>query len=191
MSQYTNNPYISIDGMHWEVNVGAKCQYFINQTRLKAMIRQLNLMQEAYARVICISFQLHLPEGAYSDDNKCISNFFRHSKTLLTRTHKLKKIGYCWARERSKSSQQHYHVWLFLEGRKVQSSHRIIEFLKSQWKEITIEGKLSVPEHCYYKLHRDNIQLKREIIYRLSYLTKERSKETIHQLKKYGCSRLL
>ncbi|ELA7006773.1 YagK/YfjJ domain-containing protein [Vibrio parahaemolyticus] len=189
MSQYTNNPYILIDGMHWEVNVGAKCQYFINQTRLKAMIHQLNLMQEAYARVICISFQLHLPEGAYSDDNKCISKFLSTSKTLLKRTYQLKKHGYCWARERGSSNQQHYHVWFFLEGRKVQSSHKVASILKSHWKAIS-NGRLSLPKNPYYRLHRKDLLLKRAVIYRLSYLAKEQSKESQYQLKKYGCSRL-
>ncbi|MEZ8580090.1 inovirus-type Gp2 protein [Vibrio splendidus] len=146
-------------------------------------------MQENYARVTCISFQLHLPDGAFSTDNSYLSNFLKTSKALLKKTHQIKKLGYCWSREKNISEQQHYHVWFFLEGRKVRSSHKVISILKPHWKAIS-NGRLSLPKKPYYKLHRKDIQLKRDVIYRLSYLTKEQTKESSNQLKKYGCSRL-
>ena len=190
MSKYTSTSgYIEIDNVIWPVNSGwSKGGYplpiFTNQMR--SIIQQLNIMTDKYSRVLVVFFDLHL--GTFTNDNKVISDFRKLLTTRIIKNYKFNQIGFSWCREIGTSKQQHYHMALFLEGRKIRTPEYLYQCIRNTWLDVT--GG-SIHMSGYHMINRNNWQSKADVIYHLSYHSKKRGKGyRPAQTKDYGVSRL-
>lgn len=140
-------------------------------------------------RITVIRFDLHLQK--YSDKNESITNF---SKKLLSEFKcKYKKyfIKLFWVREQNNSQSQHYHCALFVDGNVIHHSASLQNMVSSCWKEIN-NGTHSIPKNCYYLCQQSDMSTLANIIYRLSYLAKNVTKERKNShTKRYGSSSLI
>lgn len=154
---------------------------------LRSMIDQFEIAASLWSRVFVLRFDLH--QDFYTDDNRLVSKFIKRISTKLKREYGFKKIGFCWVREQERAKAQHYHCVLFLEGRKVQHSKRIMEFIKQAWESPSGDFHVPYISRPFYIGKRDEIA--DQVIYRISYLAKARGKGyRPPQTKDFQCSRL-
>lgn len=190
MSKYsTTSEYINVDKEIWSINAGfSKSGYplAIYTKPLKAIINQLNAMTKQYSRVLVVRFDLHLDK--YTDDNSQISKFIKLLFNRLRAKYKLKDIGYAWCREHERTKHQHYHMAIFVEGRKIRVPDYIWEMVQDTWWFVK-GGHMTMAN--YHMVYRDDHQSRQNAIYHLSYLAKTRGKGyRAIQTKDYGNSRL-
>lgn len=190
MSKHTSTTgYINIDGEIWPINSGWSNGGYplpIFTKQMRGIIQQLNVMTENYSRVLVVRFDLHLHE--FTNDNKMLSQFIKLLTTRIKKEYRFKDIGSVWCRELERAKQQHYHMALFLEGRKIRTPHNLYQKINDTWLDI---GGRSYCMAGYHMVNRNNWQSKADAIYHLSYLAKERGKGyRAQQTKDYGLSRL-
>jgi hypothetical protein len=157
---------------------------------LIATIEQLDTSIAIHKKIMVLIMQLHT--NTATSDNKRLSNFMNNTRNYLNRDYGIKKMGFSWARERSKkesTKSQHYHLGLFLDGNKIQHPKKLNETLKEKWSPF---GSTWKPTNCFYFIDKNNIDIKRpKAIERLSYLAKIKDKGFRDpQAKDYGTSRL-
>ena len=188
MRYLTTNPYLNVDGQIWEVNTGNKQQYKVCPKHVKAIVRQLNAMCSHHKRVMVLFF--NLSTNSYIENSHPVSVFMRAIRLMLASEYRMKRFGYCWAREMEKAEQPHYHVALFLDAKCILYPHRILGLLAELW--LSAGGScLQKVEHCYYHIRDNEFLAKQQAIYRLSYQAKERGKgKRSSQAKDYSTSRL-
>lgn len=180
----TNNDEITHNGVIYRVNARKSGLYI---QMMKSIIDQFEAAARLWSRVFVLRFDLH--QDFYTKDNKLVSKFIKRISTKLKREYDFKKIGFCWVREQERGKAQHYHCVLFLEGRKIQHSQRIMEFIKQAWESPL--GGFHVPyfSRPFYFGKRDDIA--EQVIYRISYLAKVRGKGyRPPQTKDFQCSRI-
>lgn len=175
---------ITHGGRTYRVNAKKSGLYAEILTRI---IDQFEIAASLWSRVLVLRFDLH--QEVYSADNQRISRFVKRLTTKLKREYGFKKIGFAWVREQQRAKAQHYHFVLFLEGRRVRHSKRLIEIIRKAWESPV--GGYHVPHVSkpFYFGSRDEIV--EDVIYRISYLAKVRGKGyRPDQTKDYQTSRL-
>lgn len=177
-----------VDGQTWEVNTGDRQQYTICPRHIKTIIGQLNAMCSHHRRVMVLFFNLSMP--IYTENNSEVSVFISSVRGMLQREYSMKRFGYSWVREIEKAKQQHYHVALFLDAKRILYPSRISGLLNALW--LAAGGScLQWVNHCYFHIFGDDFQAKQQVIYRLSYQAKGRGKGyRAKQAKDYSTSRL-
>lgn len=191
MKKYQSTcPFFRYEDEIYEVNAGGGMPIFSHQMR--KMIEQLEYMLTYHRKVLVLVFNLHLPTGGYTADNKVIARLFSKVRYGLSKLYGMKRLGYAWCREIMRSDVQHYHVALMLNGSKIQFPHKLLNWLGDWWRNSSKGGFLYIPKNCYYMLHRnDEMNTKADIIYRLSYLAKVNTKQTRKgRTNDYGTSQL-
>jgi hypothetical protein len=154
---------------------------------LKAIIEQFQIVQKKWKRVFVLRFDLHA--HAFSKDNRRISAFRKRLFQKLKRHYGFKDIGFCWVREHERAKAQHYHFVLFLDGRLIKHSSKIIPIIKAAWEDGT--GTYTVPYISHPFHFADSEDIIEKAIYRVSYLAKPRGKGyRPAQTKDYNCSRM-
>ena len=105
------------------------------------------------------------------------------------RTYSTKRVGYVWVREISTSKNQHYHLHIFVDGNKVQTSYKINNFVKKHLGEKRMS--FHFPENCYRMTFREDKDSIDEVIYRFSYLAKVNTKCLVSKnVRNYSSSRV-
>lgn len=156
------------------------------------------------------------PKFLYSWDSRLISRFTESLKAQI-RSDQLRKmkegkrvhfcrLRYCWVREVSDTDKFHYHVLLLLNKDtyaflgKLKSNKResnLITKIRKAWGSAlcctyeTSEQLVYVPENPCYYLDRNNSKFKgvyRDILYRSSYLAKDKTKPYGDGYRSFGCS---
>ncbi len=183
-------PFFRYKDEIFEVNTRPGKLIFTHQMR--KMIEQLEIMLSYHRKVFVLVFNLHLPSGGYTADNRVIARLFSKVRYGLSNLYDMKRLGYAWCRERKRKDEQHYHVALMLNGSKIQYPDKLLTWVGEWWKSTSNGGHLHTPENCYYMLHRDDeSNTKADIIYRISYLAKVNTKQTREgRTNDYGTSQL-
>lgn len=189
-SKYTStSEYIKVDKEIWPINSGYSKQGHplpIYTKQMKGIIKQINIMTENYSRVLVVFFDLHLE--SFTSDNGMISHFYKLLSYRIKKEYRFKQVGYSWCRELERAKQQHYHMALFLEGRKIRTPHYLYNKIKDAWWDV---GGGFMHMSGYHMIERKDWQSKANVIYHLSYHAKERGKGYRPvQTKDYGLSRL-
>jgi len=190
MNKYTStSEYITVAKEIWPINSGYSKQGYplpIFTKQMKGIIEQLNVITGNYSRVLVVPFDLHL--DGFTPDNKIVSNFIKLLSTRIKKEYGFNQIGFSWCRELERAKQQHYHMALFLEGRKIRTPKYLYEKIQDAWWDV---GGGFVRMNGYHMINRDNWESKAKAIYHLSYHAKERGKGyRPTQTKDYGLSRL-
>lgn len=192
MAKYTStSEYITVDKEHWPINSGYTKQGYplpIYTKQMKGIIKQLNIMTTKYSRVLVVLFDLHL--DGLTDTNKIISHFIELLSARITKEYKFNEIGFSWCRELERAKQQHYHMALFLEGRKIRTPEYLYDKIQDAWWYV---GGGRIHMDGYHMINRNDWASKANAIYHLSYQAKKRGKGKDYrpiQTKDYGLSRL-
>lgn len=155
---------------------------------LHKSLDQLDICQNKWRRVFVIRFDLH--QRFYTADNKMVSRFRKNLSRRIEREYKIFEMGYLWVREQEKAKSQHYHMAIFLDGDKINHSASISIMIAAAWKGLKLGNSVHLPDKRFYNIVDD--ESKAQVVYRLSYLAKQRGKGyRPPQTKDYGTSRLI
>ena len=167
MKHITHHQFYGYEGKAWRINVNGGG---IRTDILRGLLGQLVAMLSHHRKVFVFRFDLSSP--TYTPTNKIISDFNRRLKKRIKAHYKVKRIGYGWAREQEKSKQQHYHYVLLLDGSKVNTPHKI-----QQWIEEILKSLDSRPHWAgYHNITRNNEEQIQAVSHHISYLAKSRGK---------------
>lgn len=184
--QKTNLSRHSFEGEPYPINTHDGKFYCYSEI-LEAGIRELNSMLIWHSKVLAIRLDIHPNENTKLNSN--ISLFVDNLKKFIMRTYSTKRVGYVWVRETSTSKNQHYHLHIFVDGNKVQTSYKINNFVKRYF-----DGKRSsyhFPKDCYKMTFRADKDSIHEVIYRFSYLAKVNTKCLVDKnVRNYSSSRV-
>ncbi|HCG8094926.1 TPA: inovirus-type Gp2 protein [Vibrio parahaemolyticus] len=187
MSKYISfSPVFKYKGALFEVNGSIKRPYYTDL--MKRVLDQLTAFLSYHARSLVVVAVLTTKQWTRENTtiSKCISKLLASLKSKYT----LSRVGYVWCREQASLSTQHYHLSLFLDGAKVRYPAKVLKALGEYWNALTC-GHVSWPERCYYHFHRSNILVLCDVVYRLSYFAKVRTKErTPKYVNMFGSSRI-
>lgn len=152
-------------------------QYPINSTKsgcytkiLQRIIEQVTAMRALYGRVLFIRLDLH--HENFGDDSSLMSVFMKSARAIVQSRYKTPHLGYLWARELERAKCQHYHVFLLVDGDKVNHPSALLGCLADSWARQG--GTLSIPENCYILVVDEDSEA--AAIHRASYLAKGRGK---------------
>ncbi|WP_354624876.1 inovirus-type Gp2 protein [Psychromonas sp. MME2] len=191
MSKYkSENPIYRTKNKVFRVNSGKNKPIFTHQMR--KIIEQMENTITKHSRTFIVVFDLRV--ATFSSDNNGLKILLSKLRFYLRRYYNIKRLGYTWCREQYKSSKQHYHMALMLDGSKIQYPHKLLKTISSMWHDITDGGHLYTPKNCYYMIKRGDPsfeETKAEAIYRLSYQAKVKTKEkNTASTNDYGTSQL-
>lgn len=151
------------------------------------------------------------PHYFYNSDASVISRFFDHLKyrvndDLSTSGIYLERLRYAWGREQDQADKQHYHVFILLNMDNYNSlandnilRHRLASKIQEAWCRAiglpvdVFRMLVHFPKHCVYYIHADRApheveEDRAELIYRVSYLAKDKTKHYGNGYRSFGCS---
>jgi len=141
---------------------------------LDRIFNSIEAMLSHYAKVFVVRIDLH-PKG-FSPDNSIMSQFLKSYIPKLERQYKC-KVSYLCAREQgTESPKQHYHLALMFSGHKINHPENLLKQLKSTWEDSNA-GTAAYLSDSYYMMFRGVKSSIDSVIYRLSYLAKQDTKE--------------
>ncbi|WP_019029661.1 YagK/YfjJ domain-containing protein [Colwellia piezophila] len=155
-----------------------------NAVALKRVFRLFEIMLSYYSRVFLVRVDLH--PHTFSVDNKVMSLFLKMFIAKLEVQYQC-KVGYFCAREQNKSEKQHYHLVLLLSGHKAMLPHNILIQLQADWAQ-HCQGSVYFVDKPYYMIHRGDKASIDPAAYRISYLTKNHTKEHNKPANSYLCN---
>ncbi len=174
------------DGIPWFIN---SKKSGIRTPIMKRILEQYHAMLDRYSRVFVTRFDLSTHQ--YHADNSLISALIQKINQYLISNYKINLSGYIWVRETNTAKTPHYHVALFLPGRKICYPSSLNSWIMETWKSVLQAGRCYIPENCFSMTSRSDIQTQSDIIYRLSYLAKGAAKDKKPQHTRiFSCSRL-
>lgn len=161
----------------------------------------------------CSPEEPDLPFCYQRSDPKVITRFWESLKSQLQATHKrransgiFKSPNYVWVKERSNSEHFHYHLMIFFDGDEYaflgdytnyDGSNIAIRIQKAWCSAL----RLNYPDYAHlvhfppkpsYRLNRQEALLRsdnyEEVLFRLTYLAKERTKELFQGTRRWGVS---
>ncbi len=181
----TFSPTITRAGVEYEINNGKSGIY---SKILHRIIDELDKCIVLWSRVLAIRFDLH-HKGVHRKDNKWLSRLFQNLKRRIERAYGFYSIGYVWVREQEMVKSNHYHAAIFLDGDVVRHPAKLRELIVAAWSAINPVNTVYFPRNQYYFV--DCEAVKRDVIYRVSYLAKVRGKGyRANQVKDFFCSNI-
>ena len=190
MKRQTESEYLEMGGNVYKVNAGKGKPIY--PEILYRTYDQIEAMLSHYSRVLLVRVDIRY--HSTEQTNRVMTKLCgKLKKRLNTKAYDyLNRFAYSWAREQKNSVAPHYHLVLMLDGRKVQTSHRIIELVEDICWRFDWPAPY-IPEHCYYLLKRSEVGGKAmaDALYRISYLAKVNSKDKRpSNTHDYGTSRI-
>ena len=144
-----------------------------NLKALNKLFHLVESMLSLYSKVCVIRIDLHPNE--FSTNNQTFCQFIKQQQKKLSKQYGC-TVGYTVTREQLTSSKHHYHLALMLSGHKISHSQKLLNELKQAWEQQQL-GTAQLVKHPFYTMKRGDKNTIDPVIYRLSYLTKEHSKE--------------
>lgn len=183
--QYVSySPVIDHNGNLWRVNSEPSGIY---TAQMKSILNQLEAVLSHCSQVMVLRFDIRLPYLAH--DNSFILSVLDELKKYIKTNYLMPNYGYHWAREQEKVKKQHYHVALMLDANVIRHPSKLNNFIMSLSE--TLNVRPWIPENCFYRFKRNELDIKQGAIWRLSYLAKARGKGVKpSQIKNHGSSRV-
>jgi hypothetical protein len=175
------------DGVLYEVMTrgnGGK-EYGIYSEIMYRIIEQMRAAFTIHKRLFVQHIVLSVSH--FTDNNQEMTKFRKSLIQLLKRKYSTNNTAYSWAREVETAKQQHYHLFVGVDGQKINS----METFKREIGSIIQRSKYFT-KATMAGFHRvDGESSFRNMIYHASYLAKTRGKGyRSPQAKDYGSSRL-
>ncbi len=165
--------HIEFIGMVCGVNAGERKNKRVDLVILKAILSQLETMINYHNKLTVVRFDLH--QQHYTPNNKHLDIYFKQVIKKAKRKYKTGRVAYGWVREVEKVKNQHYHCFIILDGNKVKNGYCFVDDIRKDWLFRT-DSSFFIPDNPVHNLTRGNVREINEVIYRLSYLAKERGK---------------
>jgi hypothetical protein len=127
--------------------------------------------------------RIDLHPRSYSPNNTSISSFLKQQINILEKQY-ASKVSYFCARERNTSDKEHYHLALFFSGHKIRHTNKVLPQIKQAWEKHS-SGTANLIKSPYYMMYRGDKSSIDPVIYRLSYLTKNHTKELNKTARSY------
>lgn len=171
MKKAIYSPSIEIGGQVLPINAKRKLGCY--EPILLATKQQFDAMLSHHVKVLFIRMDIRVPE--YTETNQPMVQFMRRLIKRLKKSYKLSRVAYLWVREQNNAEVQHYHLWLMLDGGRVQYPSKVIKVMENiadtwGWP------KPFTPKNCFRCFHRENFDQYKIAFQRASYLAKENSK---------------
>ena len=187
----TNSPIFDVCGVSCDIAADQKYSCYLDILERFSLVFDCSLQR--YSRVLFIRWDFKVHE--YTESNKVISRMLRKLKIRLQRwgKHKvsIENIGYGWVRELERSKNQHYHLFLLLNGHKIRHPANLNEWLKEYCARNDLPHPY-FPKNGYLLLRRGNDSDLNQAFKRASYLAKTRGKGYKGKhCKNYGTSRII
>lgn len=168
-----------------------KIMSFKEGTNTKIMTRifeQVIQLIIRYSKVFIIRFDLRVCIAM--SNNKLMSKFRDKLNRQLKKKYNC-DIGYAWAREQTDlSNTPHFHCAVFLNGHKVQKSFPVGRVIDKICDSLIYISPF-FPSNNGYMIKRADSKSIQRVIYRLSYLAKNTSKDNTPQgINQFQVSRL-
>lgn len=184
--QKTNQTPHNYNGESYPINTH-NGEFYCYSEILEVGIRELNSMLIWHSKVLAIRLDIHPNENTKLNLN--ISLFVDNLKKFIMRTYSTKRVGYVWVRETGNSKNQHYHLHIFVDGNKVQTSYKINNFVRKHLSDKRMS--FHFPENCYKMAFREDRSSVHDVIYRFSYLAKVNTKCLVDKnVRNYSSSRI-
>ncbi|MPV87019.1 YagK/YfjJ domain-containing protein [Ostreibacterium oceani] len=172
----------------YPVNTDKEKRWGIYPDILKQFVDRFDYMESHYNKLFILRVDLRLKSQLKKSRKNLFTPFMTKLKHILKKEYGFNKIHYQYVTEYNAKLEKHYHLILILDGNKIQSSFNIQHLIKDIWAKY---GKHHMPENCYYNYRRGDETIRKEIVYRASYLAKIRDKNRRNvQDKRYGVSRI-
>lgn len=165
---------IEINGKKLPINThqGKKSCYV---EMLTAIEREMTAMLSNDRKVLMFRFDIHIKE--YTPDNKVISDCLNEVKKFIKKNYKdCERIGYVWCREQQTVKHQHYHVFMMVNGSKIDDTFKIFEEIKKISDRTPLLARPHIAKNSYTMVNRGDDDAFNEAFYRASYLAKTRTK---------------
>ncbi|KPZ69940.1 hypothetical protein AN944_02636 [Shewanella sp. P1-14-1] len=196
--------YIEHKNKIWRIN---SAKSGVNLKEFKCWLDQLSAMLSWSSKVFVFRFDLSFPVDSLRvrNDNVQLDKFLTRLKKRIKRHYEGSCTGYSWAGEIECGKNQHYHIVLMLDGRKVQSPNWLKLNIASIWGNV---GGSTPTWIKHYRLSRDDLLIESDslfqpkgelinshsmvaLVFHVSYLFKGRGKGKLYQgCHNYGHSRL-
>lgn len=159
-----------------------------NTKIMTSIFDQLIQLIIRYAKVFIVRFDLRF---CIDMANNTLISKFRDKLNRKLRKKYNCDIGYAWAREQTNTATTpHYHCAVFLNGHKVRKAFPIGRIIDDICDSLLYISPFFPNNNGYMIQRRDSKSIQR-VIYRLSYLAKNKSKEnTAKGIANYQVSRL-
>jgi hypothetical protein len=182
----TNSTYIKYANLSYPINTHDG-RYESYSDILNKGINQLITMLNKHCKVLVIRLDVHIPEHTKLNTN--IGLFVDYLKRFIQRYYSTKNVGYIWVRETEKAKKQHYHLCIYVDGNKVRTSYKIVEWAE---RYLTSKGMtLYRPNNTFIMVLRNDKQTIDNAVYRMSYLAKVRGKGYVDKhVRNYSSSRI-
>jgi len=154
---------------------------------LTAIEREMTAMLSNHNKVLMFRIDVHV--NNYTDNNTVISTLLRRYKRWAMEYYDTKRIAHVWCREVETAKKQHYHLFLMIDGNKVQTT----DYLFDKFNDIALNSNLHawLPENPYYRVKKDDMLAYSEAFKRASYLAKQRGKKIKgERANSYSASRI-
>lgn len=163
----------------------------------KEILRQIERVQndatQSHSKTCFIRFDVRFPSDyPVSPDNAVFQDF------ISSLTLSLKRSGlsprYLWCREQSSSPHQHYHLALWVDGRKVRSSRSVIQAASKYWgMALSLPSAAGLIQDCGSKMlirSSDSYVKDCDSVFEwASYLSKVAGKSRAPRgVREFGCS---
>ena len=183
----TNSTTYLFDEQFYPINTKAGDCYCYCKI-LDSGINELNKMLNRHCKVLVIRLDIHMEE--LTKLNTDIGYFMDFMKRFIQREYFTRDVGYIWAREIEKAKKQHYHLCIYVDGNKVKTSYKIVDWVEKFLK--TKKMSYYRPENTFMMVHRNNKESIDTAVYRMSYLAKVRGKGYVEKhVRNYSSSRLI
>lgn len=142
---------------------------------LIALEREMTAMLSNDRKVLMFRFDIHI--NKYTHDNKVISKLLIDVKRFINRKYPdAKRVGHIWCREQQTVKHQHYHVFMMVNGSKIETSYKIFKEIQRLADNSPLLTEPHIPKNAYTMVKRGDDDAYNEAFYRASYLAKERTK---------------
>jgi hypothetical protein len=203
----TKGNWVEINKLAVPVNTCESSGVYVDIVR--SFKYQLDLMQSHHRKVLVIPYSINFMEGTHLDSEKLekltkiylsgkselMSKFTAALKRFLTKQQQSKKqtkersgkinknqtrVAFTWVREQtSDADKQHYHLFLIIDGSKVQFPFWLNQCLSSIAKKVNL-GIYQV-RGSSHNLNRKDISSYLNCLHHFSYLAKEASKKSYNR----------
>lgn len=163
---------------------------------LRRIDAQLMAMLTHHNKVLVVRVDIHLQQDYRPTDNAVMSHYIRKMRKWAQKKYKVSRLGFAWCRELCKSKKIHYHVFVMIDGDKTQDHRTITAKSVRLAKSYQHLGYDYAPEHlndCFHMVERGDKVAYNTAFRHMSYLAKERTKDTKHLAKRsknYSTSRI-
>jgi hypothetical protein len=130
------------------------------------------------SRIFALRVDFHLP--MFTRKNTPMSAFHKLLFPILKEKYPHSFVNVAWVREKNRANAQHYHYLLLMNGHKINHPKVLREIITDCWVQAT-QGYTYMPERGYYNVKRGDVEECQKLVYRMSYLAKKNTKESLPQ----------